>query len=391
VWPPFLVSRAVVWVVGILTSWLRVHQARPFDPTGLTASLGHVGNILAAPAVRWDAVWYLSLGQHGYQGTSLADFFPLYPLLIRIFSWSTASAIVAGVLISLVAFWVALEVVYRLVEMDFGPRPAMATVWLLALFPVSLFYSAVYTESLFLALSAGCIYAARRDRWVWAGILGGLASATRSMGLLLLVPLAVLYVQQLRRAGDPPARPFAHSAPRWRGLLGIALVPLGLVAYIVEMAIEHGMPLAMFNSQEAGRGFVLPPVTIVRQFSWTVNHFGSLTSTGHYEWGLLFSGIPELCFLTLACVCAAGMIRRLHPAYVAYAIAALLVLLSEPTIHGGQPLTSFPRYIMVVFPLWMWLALVLHRRRRIWIGVLAVSTLALGLFAAQFATWYFVA
>lgn len=390
-WTPFLVSRALVWVVGILTAWLRVHQARPFDPTGLTASLGHVGNILAAPAVRWDAVWYLSIGQHGYQGTGLADFFPFYPLLIRALSWSAVSAIVAGVLISLVAFWVALEVVYRLVDVDFGPRPAMATVWLIALFPMSLFFSAVYTESLFLALSAGCIYMARRDRWVWAGVLGGLASATRSMGLLLVVPLVVLYVQQLRSGADPPGARLAGLARRWRGLLGIALVPVGLLAYIAEMAIEHGAPLAMFNSQEAGRGFVLPPVTIVRQFSWTVNHFGPLTSSGHLEWGLAFSGIPELCFLTLACVCAVGMVRRLHPAYSAYAIAALLVLLSEPTIRGSQPLTSFPRYIMVVFPLWMWLALVLHRHRRVWIGVLLVSAVGLGLFTAQFATWYFVA
>jgi hypothetical protein len=226
VWPPFLVSRLLVWTVGILAAWLRHHQARPFDPTGLTAGLGHTANIIAAPAVRWDAIWYLSIAQHGYQhNTALADFFPLYPLLIRLLSWSPASAVVAGVLISLVAFWVGLELVYRLVEWDFGARAATATVWQLALFPMSLFFSAVYTESLFLALSAGCIYLARRERWLWAGVLGGFASATRSIGVLLVVPLVVLYVQRLRgSAASSDAGPgwwqatsgWGGIAPAWR-------------------------------------------------------------------------------------------------------------------------------------------------------------------------------
>ena len=69
---------------------------------------------------------------------------------------------------------------------------------------MSFFFSAVYTESLFLALSAGCFYLARRERWVWAGVLGGLAAATRSIGVLLVVPLAVLYLQELTRSPGQP-------------------------------------------------------------------------------------------------------------------------------------------------------------------------------------------
>jgi hypothetical protein len=415
VWKPFLASRLLVWTVGILAAWLRHHQGPPDDPTGLTAALGHTGNIIAAPAVRWDAIWYLTIAQHGYQhSTALPDFFPLYPLLIRALSWSALSAVVAGVLISLVAFWIGLELVYRLAERDFGARAAMATVWLLALFPMSFFFSAVYTEALFLALSTGCLYLARCERWLWAGILGGLASATRSIGILLVVPLAVLYVQQLRASRGEPSRGPAWRtaisgwgsgtsslrsttsgwwpaiATKWSGLVGIALIPLGLAAYVIGMAIADGTPLAMFNAQQADRGFVVPPVTIIRQFTWTVHHIARSNNTGQFGLGLLNTGVMELGFLALAGVCAVGMVRRLNPAHVAYVVVGLLVLLSEPAIRQS-PLTSFPRYIMVLFPLWVWLALALHRHRRIWIGVLGLSTLALALFTLDFATWYFVA
>jgi hypothetical protein len=411
VWPPFLISRAVVWTVGILAAWLRDHQPPPVDPTGLTAALGHTGNIIAAPAVRWDAIWYLTIAQHGYQHSqALPDFFPFYPLLIRLFSWNDVSAVVAGVVISLVAFWIGLELVHRLVERDFGPRAASASVWLLALFPMSFFFSAVYTEALFLALSVGCIYLARRERWLWAGILGGCAAATRSIGVLLVVPMAVLYLEELlagprgRHAG-PDAWGSRHALrtgwhnirgawsswpARWRGVVGIVLVPLGLAAYVIGMAVADGTPFAMFNSQQADRGFVLVPVTIVRQFTWTVHHIEVARGTGQFGLGVLNTGVLELGFLVLAVICFIGMVRRLHPAYVAYTLVALLVLLSEPAINQS-PLTSFPRYVMVLFPLWVWLALALHRYRRVWIGVLTLSTLALAVFTLDFATWHFVA
>ncbi len=391
VWKPFLASRLLVWTAGILAAWLRHHQGPPDDPTGLTAALGHTGNIIVAPAVRWDAIWYLTIAQHGYQhSTSLPDFFPLYPLLIRIFSWSAVSAVVAGVLISLMAFWVGLELIHRLVERDFGTRAATATVWLLALYPMSFFFSAVYTEALFLALSAGCIYLARRERWLWAGILGGFASATRSIGVLLVVPLALLYLEQLRGSPGAARRAWPALTARWRGLVGIALVPCGLAAYVIGMAVADGTPFAMFNAQQADRGFVLPPVTIVRQFTWTIHHISTSANTGQFGLGLLNTGVMEIGFLVLALVCAVGMVRRLRPAYVAYAVVGLLVLLSEPALRQS-PLTSFPRYIMVLFPLWISLALTLHRYRRVWIAALGLSTLALVLFTVDFATWYFVA
>ncbi len=100
---------------------------------------------------------------------------------------------------------------------------------LVAFFPMAFFFSAVYSESLFLALSVGCIWQARTGRWAWAGVLGGLAAAERNSGVMLVVPVVLLFlygpredavaarpgVGRLAAGADPaaalPARP--RSSP----------------------------------------------------------------------------------------------------------------------------------------------------------------------------------
>ena len=136
-----------------------------YDPTGLTTPFGYLANAVVSPLARWDSVWYLTIARDGYAHIrERMAFYPLYPLLMHVLGWVVRSDLVAGVLISLVAFAVALALIQRLVALDFGDEVATTTVLLIAFCPVSFFLSAVYTEPLFLALSVGCIYAARRER-----------------------------------------------------------------------------------------------------------------------------------------------------------------------------------------------------------------------------------
>src|SRR5207244_3847982 len=136
----------------------------------------------------WDSVYYVQIAQDGYTNAKQAGFFPLYPHVIGVLG----APIITGVLLSLVAFAAALVLFDRLAVLETGSAlVARRSVWLLALFPASLFFSAVYTEGLFLALSVGAFLAARSGRWAWAGILGGLTAATRNVGVVLLVPLVV--------------------------------------------------------------------------------------------------------------------------------------------------------------------------------------------------------
>src|SRR5215203_4382663 len=170
-------------------------NADKFDEPALTHALA---DPLLAPLARWDSIWYLRIADSGYAGsTTRAAFFPLYPLLVRgvgtLFGGSHGAVLVAAYLVSGTAFLAALVLLYRLTELELGRRLARPTLLLLAVFPAALYFGAPYSESLFLLLAVGGFYAARTDRWAWAGACAGLASATRSAGLLLLIPLAMLW------------------------------------------------------------------------------------------------------------------------------------------------------------------------------------------------------
>jgi hypothetical protein len=83
-----------------------------------------------------------------------------------------------------------------------------------------------------------------------------------------------------------------------------------------------------------------------------------------------------------------GALRRLPRAYGAWVGASLLLPLTFPVTP--QPLMSLPRFVSVLFPVFMWLAVVCDERRNTDL-VLAVSAVGLGLFTAQYATWHWIA
>jgi hypothetical protein len=94
-------------------------------------------------------------------------------------------------------------------------------------------------------------------------------------------------------------------------------------------------------------------------------------------------------WIALALIALIGAARRLPLAYAAYAAASLVVPLSYPV--GPQPLMSLPRFLLVLFPLWMWVGWWLARHARARLPVLALSAVLLAVCTAQFATWHFVA
>ena len=382
-----LASRAIVWAVSIpavlhfgYASW----RARA-DPTDITATLGGVGHVAGAPVMRWDSVYYVQIAQDGYTQLKQAGFFPLYPLLISILDDVVGSAIVAGFLISLVSFAIGLVLFDRLALLETG-RAAVArrSVWLLALFPASLFFSAVYTEALFLALSVGSFLAARRGRWWLAGLLGGFAAATRNVGVMLLVPLLILYFLGPRE-DRPPERAGRIRYRARPDLLWLGLVPVGCAAVALYMNHRFGDPLTAWTSQESyfGRHFEGP-------FSglW-LGFWKALTDLGH---GMLGSAVNKGALFVVcagALAIAVASFKRLPAAYGAYAIAALAPALSTPRDIG--PLNGSIRYVAVVFPVFLWLGMVLEGRRRLTWLVGAGFTLGLAYCSVRFATWRWVA
>src|SRR3954468_9737466 len=205
-WRVFLWSRVAILVVAVYAGLavgpggLPGRNAERFDAPALTKPLGGLGDAVLSPLAHWDAVWYLSIADSGYGDTHSprAAFFPLYPLLARglgeVAGGSRGAVLVASYAVALAAFLAALVLLHRLAALELGRRVADCTLLLLCAFPASFFFGAPYSESLFLLASVGAFLAARKGSWAWAGVAAAAASGTRSAGVLLLVPLVILYL-----------------------------------------------------------------------------------------------------------------------------------------------------------------------------------------------------
>ena len=390
-----LSTRAAVLLVAVFAALsfgpasggLARENALKFDEPALTHA---IADPLLAPLARWDSVWYLRIAESGYDGSAnRSAFFPLYPLLVRAvatpFGGSNAALLLAAFAISLACFVGALALLYRLTEIELGRRLARPTLLLLAVFPAALYFGAPYSESLFLLLAVGAFLAARTDHWAWAGVCAGLASATRSAGLLLVIPLALIWWS------SRPRRP-ANAA--W-----LLLAPCGIGAYALWLGLVEGDALRFLDVQAAwSRELSVPlagawdgllaAVDGVRQLasgSRTPVYFEIAAGDPFRIAAINIMLFATLVFAVVACV---GVLRRLPRAYGAWVAASLLLPLSLPVTP--QPLMSLPRFVAVLFPIFMWLAIVCEERR--WTDVVtAASAVGLGLFTAQYATWHWIA
>jgi hypothetical protein len=412
VWRALWTSRLVVLfsgIAGVIQIGLAPRAFGDYDQRHLTAPFGYLANAVVAPLARWDSVWYLTIAQHWYAHMrERMAFYPLYPGLIHVLGWATRSQLVAGVVISLVSFAVALFLLHRLVALDYGDEVAATTVILVAFCPVSFFLSAVYTESLFLALSVGCIYAARRERWLLCGVLGFLAAITRNGGVVLILPAAVIYLYGPREApltrwgGSGVRHGLRRLLPRHRlrpSALWLALIPAGLAAYLAYLWISYGDPLAPFRVETVWfRHSHLPFITVwdgARQ-AWRglVQLLQGPTAPYHvpaFAQGVVSASLQDIylfLFLVLGVIGLIGVICRLGAAYALYTIALLALALADPV--SLQPLASLPRYELVIFPLFIWGARLLTRYRLAGYAIPALAVM-LGVFTLEFATWRWVA
>src|SRR4051794_35762741 len=328
-WRVALASRVLIWVAGIgaLLVWGTSGREHDFDPSGLTRPFGAFGDLLVGPAARWDSSWYLGIADSGYAQDGRTAFFPLYPLLVRAGGWLVGSPVVAGVLVSGACLVAGLAALHSLTKLELGESAARWTVLALALSPMSFFFTAVYSESLFLALSTGALLAARRERWWWAGVLGALAAATRSAGIVLLLPLALFAWKQ-----RPPA-------PRPSVALALVLVPAGLLAYLGGLAATGHDAFAPFHVQEvwfrewAGpfggvRDAAVAAWEGVRQLLSGRRDVAYFTQAGGDPIVVARMNVMLFAFLLAGIVALVGAVRRLPLPYAAYALAALALPLS---------------------------------------------------------------
>ncbi len=298
---------------------------------------------------RWDSLQYLQIAQHGYQSIHYTAFFPLYPLLLRglAFLFGDRWYTLATLLLSNLAFFGVLYILYQIATDVLGERVGRRTILYLCIFPTAIFFFAGYNESLFLFFSCSSIFAMRHRRWVLAGLLGLLAALTRSAGVLLVVPyLCELWVS--REESHPKL--FEQVKGLFPRALSILLIPLGTSLYMLYCWRLFHDPLAFATAQKDwGRVFTLPWSGIGGAF-WQLfyrQHFGSF-----FEAHLLLDLTATLGFIALAVL---GW-KRLRLSYTLWVGLLILYMLSSSAIASSDTLVSNQRFVLEMFPAFITLA-----------------------------------
>jgi len=380
-----LVPLAITRVVLVLVAWLGFHLVQfplrsskwEIGDNGMTQNVaGHLSP-KAHPFVnmwaRWDAGWYLDVAKNGYRflpgEQSNVAFFPLYPYLVRLVHGAIrlpgdAGWLLVGVIVSNTALFVTLIYLYRLIRLDYDRPTAARTVLYLCVFPTTLFLSAAYSESLFLALTVSAFYYARASRWITTGVLAAAATLCRPAGLLLVVPLGFEYLFQ---------REF-----RWQRIRAdcIALIfpPLAIAGHLAVLRWRFGS-WSVISKAEAiegwNRNLTLPWNTLL----YSLRHIGS--SIGYH-------GAFEFVFTTALIALAIFTCFRLRPSYAIYSIVSILFITS------WGDLKSAPRFGLVIFPIIILLAL-LGRHKAFNRIYLTISAILAAVSMVVFSQWGWVA
>jgi hypothetical protein len=379
--PQALTSRLVVLVAGYLAV-VTIGLAQSSIGFQTTTSVA-----LNLPA-RFDAGWYGGIAMDGYYFEGRFDkqqnvaFFPAFPLLERAAGYPLgafargvprdrrmARLLWGGVFISIIAFAWAAVYLWRLARETIGAERAGTAVVLLAAYPFAVFFSAPYTESLFLLGAVATVYHFRRDEYLPAAAWGLLVGLTRPNGCFLSIVLAVMIVERLRVSEI--TKSLNHQITK--SLAAAAAPGIGMLIYSAYVRHLTGSWFGWARLHEAwGRSYSgLAPVE--RAYGWITDE-GLL----HVVEGVPYDTLNSLGVI-FALVMLWPVLRRLGVAYTVF----VLVNLVPPLLAGG--VLSMGRLTATLFPLFLALAATIPPRAVP--PLVTAFAIGQGLAAALFFTW----
>ncbi|MBI4453201.1 hypothetical protein HY636_00995 [Candidatus Woesearchaeota archaeon] len=343
----------------------------------------------------WDSQWYMKIARDGYFAGKIGDlsdkavfaFFPLYPLLIYLFNFGFNNLILSGLIVSFLCSIISVIYLYKLVLLDYSnpqnlytskqisyaseqtsytskqtsssncvqPEQegfaerfaagiiAKRTVFLFLLFPTAFFFTAVYTESLFIMLVILSFYYARQQKWFLASIFGILCSLTRSLGMFIVIPLLIEYLQNKGSKG--------LMIKFDKSIIWPLIIPLGLLIYQLYLWFITGTFSTFFTAQKFwSRG--------VFEVSNYIPYFTNPTLHGFRN------SIIDVAATFFFIIMLYYIYKHLRLSYFVYSLLIILI----PLLSGN--LMSMTRMIIVSFPLYIILAL-LTREKPVLFYVLA--------------------
>ncbi|MFH0832271.1 MAG: hypothetical protein V1900_00920 [Candidatus Aenigmatarchaeota archaeon] len=319
----FLLIKIVLLVVGIFSQLI---------PIELTHRQIRSDSLFLNPWMQSDAGAYLDIAKNGYnpnfnEGMGNYAWYPLYPLMIKAIGFLGYD--IAAFLISNIFSFLAVTMLYLLVKKEMNGKMAYKTVFYLLLFPTAYFFTAAYTESLFLFLSLACFWFAQEGKYMHSGIAGFFASLTRSQGVILLLPILYIYLREKKFRISP-------------NVLFILLIPLGILTIMAYHYFSIGDAFMMFKAQQGfARELALPWVAFINTF-----YMGITSKTFGGTIYYFFDIAVAAAFIALSLL----SLRHIKKEYGIYSVLSLILPISTSLLFG------IPRFVLVLFPAFMMVA-----------------------------------
>ena len=323
----------------ILTHIILYAAAYCFD----LAKNGYSGGMLDTMAKLWnrtDAPHYQGIAQNWYvtEGDPRLHivFFPLYPLLTKLFNFAVGNYFASAMVVSNLCAIGAGIMAYELAALDMERKDALFASTLLSVFPGSFFLAAPMTESLFLLLSLSCLFCARKKKYLLAGGFGALAAFTRSVGLLLTVPVFIEALTDHFRNKPLSSRAIASR------LGGTAMIALGTAGYLLINRAVTGSAFTFLTYQSEHWSQQLGPFFGTAAYQTDLLLKNIITGDAKMAYGLFLPNL--LCAFGFLVLLLPSM-KKLRPSYSGYSLVYFAVTI------GCTWLLSGPRYLAVCFPL----------------------------------------
>jgi hypothetical protein len=311
---------------------------------------GSAVSIITGVFTQWDGLWYLEIVRNGYprsippdityfQEEARAAFFPLYPMLVRAVDvvlpgGDTMAALGLNVVMGAVAVVLVGMLARRVTDVETAARSMV----IFAVFPGSFVLSFSYSEATLIVLAAACLLLLLDERWLLAGLVGALATATRPNGLAVVAACAVAAFIAIRHRRD------------WSSLAAPLISPLGFVGFQAFLFWHTDESAAWWRVQREAwaEGTSFGFTALRRTYGFITNPLASPTDT---------ITVATLVALGIALWCVWK--RRLPPPLLAYSLVVIVLMLLPATV------TARPRFLFTAFPLVIPVAAWFPRRDRV--------------------------
>lgn len=315
---------------------------------------------------QWDGGHYFKIARDGYELFSDYAFFPLYPLITRLVNWFLSdNLILAGLLVSNLSFLVFLYVFFNLVSQRFSSKIAFSSLVTLLVFPTTFYAVAYYSESLFLLwLSLTLLFLSKRAYLV-AAISSSLASLTRPLGIILIIPLFYGYFAH---------RQF-HLKRVDRKLLHIFIALFGFAVYSLYLFAHFNDPVKFLSIQSSWERQVTDPISNLISYLWAFLRGESRPFNDYSDFGLT---ILFLVILILG-------IKRIPATWWIFSMLVILIPVS------GGTLTSMPRYLLSTLGAFIILGQYLEKHPNLKLPLWTISLVAQAVAAIRFISGFWVA